>query len=75
VVLYTDGVTDAENAQGQFFGPERLLAAVQAHRARPVQEIQEALLAEIHRFVGDAPQFDDITLMLVQRSPGYQCLV
>ena len=70
-MLYTDGVTDAENGQGHFFGTERLQETVQAHRRRSTavwstaSEMQESLLAEIHRFVGDAPQFDDITLMVV----------
>jgi sigma-B regulation protein RsbU (phosphoserine phosphatase) len=79
LVLYTDGVTDAQNAQGAFFGEQRLLETVRACvpvQANPnpptgqevsAQSVQEALMTEIHQFVGDAPQFDDITLMIVVR--------
>jgi sigma-B regulation protein RsbU (phosphoserine phosphatase) len=67
LVLYTDGVTDADNRQGGFFGEERLLEAVLDHCDYSAQEIQDALVAEVHKFVGDAPQFDDITLMVIKR--------
>jgi serine phosphatase RsbU (regulator of sigma subunit) len=79
LVLYTDGVTDAQNAQEEFFGEERLIEAVKAGvgatagtdlstgQGTSAQRLQEALAKEIHGFVGDAPQFDDITLMIVVR--------
>jgi len=66
LVLYTDGVTDANDGQGVFFGEKRLLDTVLAHRKRSTQEIQDSLMAEIHKFVGDAPRFDDITLMILK---------
>jgi serine phosphatase RsbU (regulator of sigma subunit)/DNA-binding NarL/FixJ family response regulator len=67
LVLYTDGITEAENPQGQFFGEERLLDAVLAKSGRPAQEVCDALLDAVHRFVGpDAPQ-DDITLVVIHR--------
>jgi sigma-B regulation protein RsbU (phosphoserine phosphatase) len=67
LVLYTDGITDAEDGKGTFFGQERLLGSVQANLGRSAQEMQDALMAEVHEFVGDAPQFDDIALMVVVR--------
>ncbi len=67
LVLYTDGVTDAENGHGDFFGEHRLADTVLDHRECSTQEMQDALLSEIHKFVGDAPRFDDITLMIVKR--------
>ena len=67
LVLYTDGITDAEDGKGTFFGQERLLGSVQANLGRSAQEMQDALIAEVHEFVGDAPQFDDIALMVVVR--------
>jgi serine phosphatase RsbU (regulator of sigma subunit) len=70
LVLYSDGVTDAQDEQEDFFDEERLLAAGQANLGRSAQEMQAAILAEVDRFVGDAPQADDITLMvLVRQSP------
>jgi sigma-B regulation protein RsbU (phosphoserine phosphatase) len=70
LVLYTDGITDAEDGEGVFFGQERLLEVAEANRGQPAQDVQAALLAEVHQFVGDAPQFDDIALMVVVRSSG-----
>jgi sigma-B regulation protein RsbU (phosphoserine phosphatase) len=67
LVLYTDGITDAEDGKGTFFGQERLLESVQANLGHPAQEMQDALMAEVREFVGDAPQFDDIALMVVVR--------
>jgi PAS domain S-box-containing protein len=68
LVLYTDGVTDAEDQEGTFFGPERLLEVARANLRRSARDVQEAVIAEIHEFVGHAPQFDDITLMVLVRS-------
>ena len=68
--LYTDGVTDAEDGNGDFFGEQRLLQVARASLGRSAQEAQHALLAAVHRFVGAAPQFDDITLTVVARKPG-----
>jgi serine phosphatase RsbU (regulator of sigma subunit) len=67
LVLFTDGVTDAENGQGDFFGEQRLVETILAHRERSIRAMQDALMAEIHKFVGDAPQFDDITLLMLKR--------
>jgi tetratricopeptide (TPR) repeat protein len=67
LVLYTDGVTDAHNPQEALFGGERLLEAAQAHLGRSASHMTKAVLESAHAFVGDAPQFDDITLMIVVR--------
>jgi serine phosphatase RsbU (regulator of sigma subunit)/DNA-binding NarL/FixJ family response regulator len=72
LLLYTDGITEAQNQQEAFFGEQRLLEVIQANvdtqANRPVaQDIQDALLAELRAFVGDAPQVDDITLMVIVR--------
>jgi tetratricopeptide (TPR) repeat protein len=74
LLLYTDGVTEAQGSAGVMFGEERLLEVVQARLGSPAtqkalaHEIQEAVLEEIDRFVGTAPQFDDLTLVVVARS-------
>jgi sigma-B regulation protein RsbU (phosphoserine phosphatase) len=70
LVLYTDGVTEAEDGRGNFFGSRRLVQGVRANLGRSAQGLQEALLAEIHAFVGDEPQSDDITLLIVARDRG-----
>lgn len=67
LLLYTDGITEAQDQQGVFFGDERLLESMQAKRGRSAQDIQDALMAEVREFVGESPQSDDITLMVVVR--------
>ena len=67
LVLYTDGVTEAQDCENTLFGDDRLLDAVRAHAGESAAEIQAAILESIRAFVGDAPQFDDITLMTIKR--------
>ena len=67
LVLYTDGVTEAQNAQDALYGEERLLKCVQANLGRPAADIQDAVIADVYEFVRDAPQYDDITLAIVVR--------
>jgi sigma-B regulation protein RsbU (phosphoserine phosphatase) len=67
LVLYSDGVTDAENEKGAAFSLERLQACLRANLERSAQEIQSAVLGEIREFMGQAIQFDDLTLMAVMR--------
>jgi serine phosphatase RsbU (regulator of sigma subunit) len=67
LVLYTDGITDALNAEEQFYGQERLKEAVRRNCGKPAKEMHEALLAGVRDWVGGAQQFDDITLMVIVR--------
>ena len=68
LVLYTDGITEAQNEQGLFLGEERLLESVRTKLGRPVGEIQDAILADVQNFAGDAPQSDDIALIVLLRN-------
>ena len=67
LVLYSDGITEAENEQAESFGDSRLRATVRANLGRPAQETRDALLARIRAFSGEAVQSDDITVMVVFR--------
>jgi serine phosphatase RsbU (regulator of sigma subunit) len=67
LLLYTDGLPDAQGASGEFLGTARLLHAARAHLGLPATHMQQALLAEVHHFVGEAPRFDDLTLLVVVR--------
>jgi serine phosphatase RsbU (regulator of sigma subunit) len=67
LILYSDGVTEAQNGQDEFFGEERLLEAARVSLGRPAREQHAALLARLQQFAGDAEQFDDITLAVVTR--------
>jgi sigma-B regulation protein RsbU (phosphoserine phosphatase) len=68
LVLYTDGVTDALDPQGDSFEMDRLESVVLAHREESAQEIGAALESAIRDFTGGAPVFDDITLLIFRRS-------
>lgn len=68
LVLYTDGITEARNAQGAFFDERGLLESIQANLGRSAQDINDAVIADVDEFVGDAPQSDDVALMVVVRS-------
>lgn len=67
MVLYTDGITEAINPQGQMFGEERLLDALLANAHRSIQEIKHQVLEELHDFVGGTPRQDDIALVILRR--------
>ncbi|MFZ1401089.1 MAG: PP2C family protein-serine/threonine phosphatase [Candidatus Promineifilaceae bacterium] len=67
LVMYTDGVTEAEDEEEDFFGEGRLQAVAEANLGRSVDIIESKVVTAVLDFVGDAPQFDDITLMLLAR--------
>ncbi|MEM7118509.1 MAG: PP2C family protein-serine/threonine phosphatase [Chloroflexota bacterium] len=69
LVVYTDGVTEAQNGQRAEFGEERMVTVVEAEvqNGRSAQSVAQQLITAVHAFVGDAPQFDDITLLVLQR--------
>jgi serine phosphatase RsbU (regulator of sigma subunit) len=67
LLLYTDGVVDAQNQQREFFGVEGMLDAVQAMAGSSAQEVQEALVSRLFSFMGAEPQLDDIALMILVR--------
>ncbi len=69
LLLYTDGVVDAQNPQKERFGNEQMLDVARANLGRSAQATQDGLLAQLQQFIGDEPQFDDITLMAIMRNP------
>ena len=69
LVLYTDGATEAQNAQGAFFGIERLVAAAQVEWGKTARATLNAIAAKVQEFVGDASldDRDDIAAVVVVR--------
>ena len=61
--LYTDGVTEATDSTGKLFGEGRLLAALNKFSSDGPAHLLADVRSEIDKFVGDAPQFDDITMV------------
>ncbi len=68
VALYSDGVTEAQNAAEEEFGNDRLVAVVRRTSSEPAPRIVSAVLSAIDAFAADAPQHDDITLMILKRA-------
>jgi sigma-B regulation protein RsbU (phosphoserine phosphatase) len=67
LVLYTDGITDAQNVSDQSYGLDKLQQALRGQRGKTAVEIRDTLREEVRIWVGNAAQFDDITLMVVVR--------
>ena len=65
IFLYTDGVTEATDAGNALYGEKRLHAFMNQHAQLDATTILPALKADIDAFVGDAPQFDDITMLML----------
>ncbi len=66
LAIFTDGVVEAENVQGQEYSQTRLLAVLEANAAAPPTILLPTILFDIARFVGSAPQHDDVTLLLLK---------
>jgi serine phosphatase RsbU (regulator of sigma subunit)/pSer/pThr/pTyr-binding forkhead associated (FHA) protein len=66
LVLYTDGVSEARNMEGEVYGAERLRAAVQ-NAAADAEAVGMALLDDVRRFAGARPQSDDMAIVCVGR--------
>lgn len=67
LLLYTDGVIDAQNPQGEFLGEEGMLNIIQSQIGQSASRVQETLLSTLGDFAGAEPQIDDITLMTLVR--------
>ena len=67
LVLYTDGVPDAQNHAGEFFREASLVEVIKESLGESAEALQKSILDAVYEFVGDAPPFDDITLMVVVR--------
>jgi serine phosphatase RsbU (regulator of sigma subunit) len=62
--LYTDGVTEAENAQAELFGEERMTAVLRGGRKDSAEHLTD-MQAAVSEFVGEAPQSDDLTMLFI----------
>lgn len=67
--LYTDGVPEATNTENKLYGEDRLITFMNQNAAVTATELLPALKANIDEFVGQAPQFDDITMLMFDYKP------
>ena len=67
--LYTDGVPEATNVENKLYGEDRLLSFMNENASVEATTLLPALKANIDEFVGEAPQFDDITMLMFDFKP------
>ncbi|AUI70242.2 SpoIIE family protein phosphatase [Beggiatoa leptomitoformis] len=67
IVLYTDGITEARDDEGNLFGLERLCDVIQAHWQLSAKKIQQAIISDVLRHINGYKIADDITLLVIKR--------
>ncbi len=67
VVLYTDGITEAESGDRCLYGLERLIQVVEKHWSGTAREIRTAVIGDLRLHIGDRAVYDDITLVVLKR--------
>ena len=67
IVLYTDGITEAENMAGEQYGLARLCAVVSRHWSEPAEAIKDAVVADVAAYIGAQTVYDDITLVVLKQ--------
>lgn len=66
LIIFTDGLIEALNQRGEEYGEKRLLSVLQSVALAAPEELLRRMMSEVDAFVGDTPQHDDITCMLVK---------
>lgn len=69
LVVYSDGITEARNASGEFYGRKRLVSIASKHHAYSPPRLMELILSDVRKFLGDAQPTDDMSLLVVRRTP------
>ena len=67
IVLYSDGVTEANNPEYEEFDEERFTEVLKAHRTEPASQIVQSVIKAVTEFAAGAPQADDITILVAKR--------
>ena len=66
LIFVSDGILDAENAEEEMYGQERLTEILGSHREQPAHQIADAILADVSRFQGEQDRFDDETIVVLK---------
>ena len=69
IYTYTDGVTEATDSKNELYGEPRLKDALNAKSWDNMEELCKGIKKDVDEFVGDAPQFDDITMLAIRWQP------
>jgi sigma-B regulation protein RsbU (phosphoserine phosphatase) len=68
LILYTDGVTETLNADGDEFGLDRMMQSVRSSAVDGAQAIVRKIIEDVRDFTGSVPQNDDITLIAIRKT-------
>jgi len=67
IILYTDGVTEAHDAENNFFGLEKLISIIEKSGQSASDELLNIIKQELYGFIGSREQYDDITVVVIER--------
>jgi hypothetical protein len=68
IFIYSDGLTEAQNERGEFFGEEKLIEILVNNSSKNSEQIGEELILQVNDFVAKAPIFDDLTISILKRT-------
>ena len=66
LVLYTDGITEAQNEAEVFYDEERLLKLIKSEKTNSAEELRNLIIEDVRTFIGNARQYDDMTLVVIK---------
>ena len=66
IFLFTDGLSEATNNRDEMFAIDRILKSLNKYKGESPQKLIENVKKEVNNFVGDASQFDDLTMMCLE---------
>lgn len=67
MIIYSDGITEAQNEQGAFWGEQRLLNVLVKFGSLTANELGKRIIAEVDRFIGAARRHDDVSLVILKK--------
>ncbi len=66
IVLYTDGITEAENVNNEQYGLQRLIKVIKENWQEAAEEIKQAVINDLWQFIGEQKLLDDVTLVILK---------
>jgi hypothetical protein len=66
VVLYTDGITEAQNENEEFYDEKRLYKLLKREKTQSAEELRDLIIEDVRTFIGNARQYDDMTLVVIK---------
>ncbi|MBR9984535.1 MAG: SpoIIE family protein phosphatase, partial [Desulfosarcina sp.] len=71
LVLYTDGITEAQNEDGEFYGTERFYTTLQSEFTTQAEAYRNSILESVQAFTGSSLRLDDVTLIVISKEPEH----